>query len=199
MPAAHWGLVGSAHSGDSATPAPNASAVRRSVPTLPGSDTCHSASTTSRAPVGKVGAPVDADHARRVAERRDLAEELRQDVVTRDEQLDRLDASGCRRLDEILALDREEPRLGLRCLRAERASGRAGASRSDADSIRRSGGLRASSASSAAFARSATAANACRIAHGDVGERLAVELDPGLLHARDELVVREAVLRARPR
>ena len=33
-----------------------------------------------------------------------------------------------------------------------------------------------------------------RIGDRDVGERLAVELDPGLVHARHELVVREAVL-----
>ena len=39
--------------GDSDTPAPNASAVRSSVPTFPGSETCQSASTTSRAPTGR--------------------------------------------------------------------------------------------------------------------------------------------------
>ena len=38
-----------------------------------------------------------------------------------------------------------------------------------------------------------------RIGHGDVGERLAVELDARLVDAGDELVVREPVLRARPR
>jgi len=60
---------------------------------------------------GKVRAPVDGDHARRVSERRHLAKQLGQDVLPSDEQLDRLDArrSGC--LDEILALDGEEPRL----------------------------------------------------------------------------------------
>src|SRR6188472_614181 len=36
-----------------------------------------------------------------------------------------------------------------------------------------------------------------RIAHGDVGERLAIELDPGLLHACHEPVVREVVLARR--
>ena len=53
-----------------------------------------------------------------------------------------------------------------------------------------SGGL----GSSAAFACSATAANAGGIADGEVGEHLAVELDPGLAQAGDELVVREPVL-----
>ena len=59
------GPSGSAHSGESATPAPNASAVRSSVPTFPGSATCQSASTTSRAAVGRSARPVDADHPRR--------------------------------------------------------------------------------------------------------------------------------------
>ena len=68
------------------------------------------ASTTSREPVGRVGAPVHGDDTRGVPERRHLAEQLRQDVLARDEQLDGLDAeAACRRLDEILALDREEP------------------------------------------------------------------------------------------
>jgi hypothetical protein len=46
-----------------------------------------------------------------VAERGNLAEELRQDVLARDEELDRLDARNRSSLDEILALDGEEPRL----------------------------------------------------------------------------------------
>ena len=52
--------------------APNASAVRISVPTFPGSATCQSASPTGRVLAGgQVGSPEDADHARRVRERRD--------------------------------------------------------------------------------------------------------------------------------
>ena len=57
----------------------------------------------------QVVAPVDADHARRVRERRHLGEERRLDVLARDEQVDRLDAR--RRLDEILTLRDEQPEL----------------------------------------------------------------------------------------
>ena len=60
---------------------------------------------------GKVRTAVDTDDARRVAQRRDLAEELRHDVLTGDQQLDRLDARSGGSLDEILALDGEEPGL----------------------------------------------------------------------------------------
>ena len=42
---------------------------------------------------------------------RDLAEELRQDVLARDQQLDRLDPRRPSRLDKVFALDREEPGL----------------------------------------------------------------------------------------
>ena len=45
-----------------------------------------------------------------MAECRHLAKELRQDVLARDEQLDRLDSRGRGGLDEILALDREQAR-----------------------------------------------------------------------------------------
>jgi hypothetical protein len=45
--------LGSAQPSDSATPAPNASAARSSVPTLPGSPTCQSASVTGRTPRGR--------------------------------------------------------------------------------------------------------------------------------------------------
>ena len=61
-----FGPVGSAQPAESATPAPNASAVRSSVPTLPGIATCQSASVSGRAPLRQVSAPVDPDHARRV-------------------------------------------------------------------------------------------------------------------------------------
>ncbi|HKX47326.1 MAG TPA: hypothetical protein VJM06_01570 [Gaiellaceae bacterium] len=46
-----------------------------------------------------------------MAQRRDLAEKLRHDVLTGDEQLDRLDARRGGSLDEVLALDGEEPGL----------------------------------------------------------------------------------------
>jgi hypothetical protein len=55
-----------------------------------------------------------------VTERRDLAEELRQDVLACDEELDRLDACGGRSLDQILALDGEQPRLGAVLARREK-------------------------------------------------------------------------------
>ena len=48
-----FGPVGSAQPSDSATPAPKASAARSSVPTLPGSPTCHSASVSGRMPRGR--------------------------------------------------------------------------------------------------------------------------------------------------
>jgi hypothetical protein len=46
-----------------------------------------------------------------MAERRHLRQELGQDVLPRDEELDRLHARGRGRLDEVLALDREEAGL----------------------------------------------------------------------------------------
>jgi hypothetical protein len=46
-----------------------------------------------------------------VTERRDLAEELGQDVLARDQHLDRIDARRARGLDEVLALDGEETGL----------------------------------------------------------------------------------------
>jgi hypothetical protein len=45
-----------------------------------------------------------------VAERRHVAQQLRKDVLSGDEQLDGLDARRRRGFDEILALDREEAR-----------------------------------------------------------------------------------------
>src|SRR5439155_6760242 len=54
---------------------------------------------------------VDADHARRMGERRVLGEQLRRDVLARHEQLDRLDPCLPGRVDEVLALGHEEPEL----------------------------------------------------------------------------------------
>ena len=61
--------------------------------------------------VRQVCAAVDADHARRVRERRELGDERRLDVLAGDEQVDRLDAGSARGLDEILALADEQPLL----------------------------------------------------------------------------------------
>ena len=58
--------------------------------------------------VRQVLAPVDADDARRMRERRDLGEKLGRDALARDEQLDRLCGRGG---DEILALDDEQAEL----------------------------------------------------------------------------------------
>jgi hypothetical protein len=55
-----------------------------------------------------------------VTERRHLAEQLGRDVLARDEQLDGLDARSRGRLDQVLALDREEPRLGTVLSRREK-------------------------------------------------------------------------------
>ena len=52
-----------------------------------------------------------ADHARRVSERRDGGEKLREDVLARDEELGGLDPGTQSRVDEILPLNREEPGL----------------------------------------------------------------------------------------
>jgi hypothetical protein len=46
-----------------------------------------------------------------VAERRDLAEQLREDVLARDQELGWLDSGVRRRLDQVLALDREQASL----------------------------------------------------------------------------------------
>jgi hypothetical protein len=46
-----------------------------------------------------------------VRQRRNLSEQLREDVLPGDEQLDRLDPRIQRRLDEILPLGRELPEL----------------------------------------------------------------------------------------
>ena len=55
--------------------------------------------------------PVDAHHPRRVAHRRDLRQQLRLDVLTGSQELDRLDARVVGRLNEILALDDEQALL----------------------------------------------------------------------------------------
>jgi hypothetical protein len=44
-----------------------------------------------------------------VRQRRELREHLRRHGLTRDEQVDRLDPGCARRVDEILALDDEQP------------------------------------------------------------------------------------------
>jgi hypothetical protein len=55
-----------------------------------------------------------------VGQRRDRREQLGLDVLSSDEELDRLDAGGRGRVDQILPLDREEPELlALALLREE--------------------------------------------------------------------------------
>ena len=89
-------------------------------------------------------------------ERRDLAEELRDDVLAGDEELDRLDPRRPGRLDEILALDREETRLVTVLARRKKLP-----DEPELLVLPRFDQAAASvSVSSAALARSATAANA---------------------------------------
>ena len=105
----------------------------------------------------QIGPSIDPDHTRRVAECRDLPEKLGQDVLTGNQQLDRLDAGGQRSLDQILAFGGEQPGLGPVLLGSEKLPDepellvltRLDQAACDSDS-----------ASSAAFARSATAAKA---------------------------------------
>jgi hypothetical protein len=59
----------------------------------------------------QVVAPVDADDARRVRERRDVGEQLGRDGLARDEQVDGLEAGLVRRLDEVLPLRDKQPKL----------------------------------------------------------------------------------------
>ena len=59
----------------------------------------------------EVRAPVDADRARGVRQRRHAGEELRLHGLARDEQVDGLDAGDPRRVHEVLALDGEEAGL----------------------------------------------------------------------------------------
>ena len=107
-------------------------------------------------PFRQVRAPIDADHPRRVAERRDFAQKLGHDVLARDEEIERLDARSDRRLDEVLALDGEEP-----CLEAVLAPREKLPDEPELLVLARLDQAAASADSSAAFARSATAANAC--------------------------------------
>jgi hypothetical protein len=61
--------------------------------------------------VREIAAPVDAEHARRVAQRRHLRRQRRLDVLARDEQLRRLDPHGACGVDEVFALADEQPLL----------------------------------------------------------------------------------------
>ena len=104
-----FGPVGSAQPAESAIPAPNASAVRSSVPTLPGFADVPERKRERDRPTRQVVAPEDADHARRVAERRQVGDETGFDVLARDEQLDGLDPRRAGRVDEVFALAHEQP------------------------------------------------------------------------------------------
>jgi hypothetical protein len=92
-----------------------------------------------------------------VAERRDLPEQLREDVLTGDEQLDRVDTRVRRSLDKVFALGREEAGLDAVLAGSEELPDEPELlvlTRFD------QAVLEPGSASSAALARSATAANA---------------------------------------
>jgi hypothetical protein len=54
-------------------------------------------------------------------ERRDVCHELRRDSLPRDEEIDRLEAGGAGRFDEILTLRDEQPQLVAPALVAELA------------------------------------------------------------------------------
>jgi hypothetical protein len=60
-------------------------------------------------PAREIVPPVDPDCAGRVRERRELREHLGRDGLARDEQVDRLDPRSARGVDEVLALDDEQP------------------------------------------------------------------------------------------
>jgi len=62
-------------------------------------------------PARQVVAAVDADDAGRVAERRDLREQLGRDALPRDEQVGRLDPGRGGGRDEVLPLGDEQPEL----------------------------------------------------------------------------------------
>ena len=89
-------------------------------------------------------------------QRRNLAEELGKDVLARDEELDGLDGGVAGGLDEIFALDREEAALLAMLARREKLP--------DEPELlvltRLDQAAAVDSDSSAAFARSATTANA---------------------------------------
>ncbi|CAN5712724.1 hypothetical protein BH20ACT14_BH20ACT14_06850 [soil metagenome] len=94
-----------------------------------------------------------------MSERRHLAEKLRYDVLVSHQQLDRLDRSIVRRLDQIFALDREEPALLAVLPRSEKLPDEPELlvlTRLD-----QAADASEAFASSEAFARSATTANAC--------------------------------------
>ena len=104
-----FGEVGSAQPSERAIAAPNASAVRISVPTLPGIGEPPERERRRRAPPSRqVGSAVDGDHPRRMRGARDVGEQLRLDVLAGAQQVDRL---GGRGLDRVLALDEEEAEL----------------------------------------------------------------------------------------
>ena len=87
---------------------------------------------------------------------RDLAQQVRNDVLARDEELDGLDSGGGRSLDEILALDREQPLLEAVFPRREKLP-----DEPELLVLTRFDQAAASAEPRAALARSATAANAC--------------------------------------
>jgi hypothetical protein len=61
--------------------------------------------------VQEVAAPVDAEHGRRMAQRRHLRHQRRFDVLARHEQLDGFDARSAGGVDQVLALAHEQALL----------------------------------------------------------------------------------------
>jgi len=64
-----------------------------------------------RSATWEIGAAENRDDARRMRERRYLREQLRRDVFSGDEHVDRLEPGGEPGLEQILPLDREQPEL----------------------------------------------------------------------------------------
>ena len=81
------------------------------MPTFPGSDEPPEREARVTKTRRQVAATVDGDHAGGVRERREAREQLGLDGLAGDQQVHRLDPGCLRGLDEILAFDREEPRL----------------------------------------------------------------------------------------
>ena len=106
-----FGPAGSAQPSESAMPAPNASAARSSVPTLPGSPTRQSASVTALVPRGRSAFRKTATTRGGCPSVDTSASNSGSNVLACDENVRGLEAGIEPGLDEVLALDREQPEL----------------------------------------------------------------------------------------